>query len=215
MLNNLPYYQAIIIANGNLIDYKGILKLDNTFIIATDGGYDKSKQLNITPNLVIGDKDSIISQDNRDTPYLYIDDQDTTDLEKAVLYCKNHNFNNVLILGAFGGELDHSINNIMTIAKYIERDMQFTIYDQYSRDKMKVGYLLAKGSINFTCTKNSIISILPLPSAKISTIGLKWELKETQLSFDKFTSARNSSIQENIQISCSRGKSVIIVDYQL
>jgi thiamine pyrophosphokinase len=80
----------------------------------------------------------------------------------------------VLILGAFGGELDHSLNNIMVIAKYVEQDMHFTIYDQYFNDKIKVGYLLSKGSVNFTCPKNSIISILPL--TKVSTTGLEWDL---------------------------------------
>ena len=212
MINNLPYYQAIIIANGNLIDCKKILKLDNTFIIVTDGAYDKCRQLEIIPNLTIGDKDSIINRDHKQ--YLYIADQNTTDLEKAILYCKNHNFNNILILGAFGGELDHSLNNIMLVAKYVEQNMKFSIIDQYCSNKLKLGILLKNGSINFTCPKNSYISILPLPLATISTTGLEWELKEAQLSFD-FTSARNSNIQENIQVSCSSGKSIIIIDYSL
>ena len=36
MINSFPDYQAIIIANGTVIDRKDVLKLDNIFIIATD-----------------------------------------------------------------------------------------------------------------------------------------------------------------------------------
>lgn len=212
MIDNLPYYQTIIIANGNLIDCKTILRLDNTFIIATDGAYNKCKHLEIIPNLTIGDRDSVINRDQE--RYLYIPDQETTDLEKAIVYCKNHSFNSILILGAFGEELDHSLNNIMIMAKYLDQDMKFSIIDQYCYNKAKLGILLKNGSIKFTCPKNSYISILPLPLATISTIGLEWELEKMELSF-YFTSARNRNIQENIQVSCSSGKSIIIIDYKL
>ena len=97
MIDNLPYYQAIIIANGGLVDFKTILRLDTTFIIATDGAYDKCKQLGIMPNINIGDMDSVINKNYKQ--YLYIMDQETTDLEKAIIYCKSQSFNNILILG--------------------------------------------------------------------------------------------------------------------
>ncbi len=211
MINNRHDYEAIIIANGHVIENKNILKLKGTFVIATDGGYDKCIALQIIPNLVIGDKDSIISTDYKD--YLYIKDQDSTDLEKAILYCLKNDLNRVLILGAFGGELDHSLNNAMIISRYLGPERQFTIYDQYNSDRIKIGYFLDQTRLDLRLPINSTVSILPLPQAKISTIGFKWELKETELSFG-FTSARNFNLRENIRIKCLSGKALIITDHQ-
>jgi thiamine pyrophosphokinase len=89
MINSLPEYQAIIVANGSVIDRKDILRLNNTFIIATDGSYAKCKRLKIVPNLIIGDMDSITDQNYEGILYQYIDNQDNTDLEKAIIYCKS------------------------------------------------------------------------------------------------------------------------------
>lgn len=215
MIKDRPAYQVIIVANGDMIRSRPILELDDTFIIAIDGGYDKCKQLKIVPNLIIGDMDSI-SEHSHSDKFLHISSQDSTDLEKAILYCKDYSLNDILVLGVCGGEIDHTLNNIMTIAKYIDQEnMKFTIYDQYSSDKIKICYFLGEGSMHINCSKNSNISILPLPLAKISTIGLEWELDEAQLSFDAFVSARNRNIKESVQINCFSGKVVIIIDCDL
>ncbi len=215
MINSFPDYQAIIIANGTVIDRKDVLKLDNIFIIATDGSYKHCKRLKIVPNIIIGDMDSITDQDYDAVDYHYIDNQDNTDLEKAILYCKTHNFNQILVLGVFGGEVDHSLNNVMIMAKYAKQNMQFTILDQYQDDKLKLGIILSRSSIKFNCSKNSLVSILPLPIATVSTVGLEWELNKTLLTFDSFTSARNIAIQTDVEVICSRGQSIVIIDYKL
>ncbi|MFK7973306.1 MAG: thiamine diphosphokinase [Rickettsiaceae bacterium] len=213
MINSLPPYTTIIVANGNLIKCNKILNSRDVFIVATDGGYDKCRQLNITPNIVIGDRDSLVSKNCPN--YLYVADQNTTDLEKAILYCKDRGMHNILMLGICGGELDHALNNIMLITKYLDSNMQFTIYDQYDDNRIKISYLLNQGQLRFTCAKHATISILPLPIAKISTTGLKWELNEELLNLDTHTSVRNSAAIEDIKINCLSGKSIVIVDYAI
>jgi len=215
MINSLPEYQAIIVANGSVIDRKDILRLNNTFIIATDGSYAKCKRLKIVPNLIIGDMDSITDQNYEGILYQYIDNQDNTDLEKAIIYCKSHNFDKILVLGVFGGEVDHSLNNIMLMAKYAKQNMQFTMFDQYQGNKLKIAIVLSESSVKFNCPKNSLVSILPLPIATVSTVGLKWELNDTALGFDSFASARNISIKSIVEVNCFSGKVIVVIDCKL
>ena len=93
--------------------------------------------------------------------------------------------------------------------------MQFLILDQYQSNKLKLGILLSESSVKLNCSKKSLISILPLPIATVSTSGLKWELNNTSLVFDSFVSARNISIQTNVEVICSSGKSIVIIDLEL
>ena len=206
----LDKHKVTIVANGNLPERDIILKFSkNKPMIATDGSYDKLQKLNIKPNFVIGDKDSIVSA----TEYIHIAEQESTDLEKSILFAQNRGLSKIMIFGVFGGELDHAINNLMSISKYMNHNIEFTVIDQYLDNKIKIGIFLKNNCIQFSCIKNTVISILPLPFAIVSSSGLQWELDKQKLNFDCFTSARNRNILEDVSINCIDGKVLVIIDY--
>lgn len=215
MPNKLPPYHAIIIANGTFVDFTPIVPLHTAVIIATDGAHDGCKKFNITPNIVVGDRDSIANPQDTEG-YIYSADEHTTDLEKAILYCQEHALTQILVLGAFGGELDHSLNNLMSLAKHrdLNPNLQFSVLDPYGDTQWKIGIILGQETLRFLCSKNACISILPLPEAEVSTLGLQWELTNAQLMFGGFTSVRNRTIQETVAITCSMGKCIVLVDIE-
>lgn len=215
MLNNIiDDNTAALVANGLLPDSKIIQALVKKmkFVIAIDGAIHKLEDLGIKSNIVIGDKDSIL-HDIVDDSYIHIQDQNTTDLEKGILFCINNNFKQALIIGAFGKELDHALNNMMLLAKYTDQGMKFIAVDQYNKNQIKLLIILTSEAINLTCKENSIISILPLPHALVSSVGLKWNLTNAHLVFDGFTSPRNVNIQQDVYINCHEGKVALIMDY--
>jgi thiamine pyrophosphokinase len=110
--------RIIIFANGdlpNLEKARAILR-DGDFIIAADGGTRHVLALGLTPNVIIGDMDSLpanfeISKFNDDV-ILYPKDKNETDLELAIQHALTLNPEQIIILAALGGRLDQTLGNI-------------------------------------------------------------------------------------------------------
>lgn len=61
------------------------------------------------PALVVGDMDSVRGTFEQ---AMWVQGDDTNDLEKAILACKQHGWDDFLVLGATGKREDHTISNI-------------------------------------------------------------------------------------------------------
>lgn len=98
-----------------------IARSDNDFIIACDGGLEHCKRNNITPDLVIGDFDSLgyIPAD-KNTLVLPVE-KDDTDTAFAVKYAMEKGYNRIVIFGGAGGKrADHTFANIAVLAYVAE-----------------------------------------------------------------------------------------------
>src|ERR1700741_630380 len=103
---------ALIIANGILPSPEKVKTLVHSadLIICADGGANHARLLGITPHIILGDFDSIepsTKQHFKNITQLLIDDQESTDLEKALRYCIEQRTLSVDIVGASGGRIDH------------------------------------------------------------------------------------------------------------
>ena len=81
---NKPY---IILANGQYPSLPAVLNKLHTAgtIICTDGSANKLLENGLTPNVIIGDMDSItVGQNSFKGLYVKISDQDNTDLDKTL-----------------------------------------------------------------------------------------------------------------------------------
>ncbi len=93
------------------------------FICADAAGhpYDHLPRL---PDVVIGDFDSLSGRvlAGRGGPrFLRVDDQYTTDSEKALLYVADGGYEEVVLLGATGWRLDHTLFNVLLLERFGER----------------------------------------------------------------------------------------------
>ena len=217
MVNKIiDLHKTVIILNGILPRKKIIKKfVKNRIIIAADGALSKLLDINIIPHYVIGDMDSCEVKNKESIKYIHIDNQDYTDFDKSILYAKKYNLSPTIILGINGEEIDHTINNLYSLMKYYKISGAIFI-DQYSddkisNDKIKIG-IPCDSKIELKLPLKSIISIIPFPKANISSKGLHWELKYTLLE-NLATSARNFSIDENIELTVHNGKVLLIIDY--
>ncbi len=120
-----------IVLNGEMKDEKSIAYLlsNAQYIIAIDGGLNHLKKLNIKPDLMIGDLDSVQAEN------LYLIEQwhipchkfppekDMTDSELALQYCMKLKFEpkqkpKIGLLAAFGSRIDHVLSNQFLAEKY-------------------------------------------------------------------------------------------------
>ena len=167
-----PY---IILANGQYPSHPAALNMLHTAgtIICTDGSANKILENGLAPNVIIGDMDSsTIDQDAFKGLYVKISDQDNTDLDKALEWCKLNSLSPLTVLGASQLREDHTIGNLILLANYSdELDINF-VTDYFT-------ITCHHGKRSFTSFKQQLVSILPVEDIQsITTEGLEFPLTD-------------------------------------
>ena len=171
--------KIILVLNGRLFNKNKLIKLLEKYssIICADGAANKLIDLNIIPDYILGDLDSL-KKEYKDKYYekiVELKDQNLNDLYKSILWLKKRKVTEVDIIGLDGKRFDHAIGNFSIILDCISF-MKVKIYTKYGifysvENKMKI-----KGC------KNKFISIFDnSKNNKISTKNLKFELHNTSL----------------------------------
>jgi len=198
---------ALVVANGQVCDYETLTNLMEwcPFMVALDGAYDRLRELQITPDVVIGDLDSLKSQEhNLNVEFIKIDNQETTDLEKAFDFLISKGYTDINVVWATGNRLDHTVNNLATLAKYTMTNV--VIYDSYSRC-----FVLPKHFKKFY-DKGTALSLIPIPiSTGITTKNLKYSLDNETLDFGGRSGTSNEVLNSSVvEISYESGILVLI-----
>lgn len=201
MLNEKKY-RSILCLNGDL---PGKNFFDKKLpIIAADGAFLKLRAMNIRPQMVIGDFDSVDQALLKDFPHQYNPDQSSSDFQKCLVYMQTENLLPAIIVGINGGFIDHVLHNINI----------FTETESIFFAPPIVGFTIM--SPRKQCIKTSIgskISLMGLPSAKIETQGLKWELDNVDLHFPGKNSCFNRANQASVVITVHSG-CLLVLQYE-
>ncbi len=206
--------KCIIIANGKppkkkTVDY--FVKKGFSTIICADGGANAAKKLNIIPDFIIGDFDSILPQVVKyykgRSIFINYKRQNDTDVEKCLKFAIKKKYDEVVLLGVTGDRLDHTICNLGIVIKF------------YNRIKI---ILAAENSIlipaNMPISLRSIvgetISIYAFnDKTEITSYGLKYKLINSVLPFGKKESTSNVAITEKVKLDVRNGIIFIIRDF--
>jgi thiamine pyrophosphokinase len=206
----------VLIVLNNVLTDVGLLDLlwgINGCKIFADGGsnrmFDLDKEKYI-PDYIIGDLDSI-----SDTAYKHylskkveikkIPDQDNTDLGKCLDFIQSKyggNFDNIFILGAFGGRFDHVMGNLNFSFKYQEYEKLILLGDG------NYGIILREGENeilpNFDIETKQC-SIVPMfGKAVLTTEGLKWNMNNAPSEFGGLVSTSNIIAEEKVLIHSTK-----------
>ena len=114
--------KAVILADGSFPDHEiplGYLR-NSEHTICCDRSAENLVRADLMPEAIVGDLDSLDTGiAERFADRLYKDsEQDTNDLTKAVKWCINKRYKEIVILGATGNREDHTICNISLLAEY-------------------------------------------------------------------------------------------------
>lgn len=129
--------RAIIIANGQVhdSDFCQSQVTPTDLVICADGGADNALALGLSPDVVIGDLDSIdeslrLQLEKKHCQFItHPARKDETDLELAMKYAAEQGAHEMLILGALGHRLDHTLANVLLLALPALRSVQAKILD--------------------------------------------------------------------------------------
>ncbi len=103
--------------------------LEDSFVIAADGGLLNLEKYSITPDLILGDFDSLGFEPEGENVIKHPVRKDDTDMMLAVKKAIELGYNEIVIFGGCGGRLDHTLANVNTMVYAMEKDVKISILD--------------------------------------------------------------------------------------
>lgn len=173
--------RTLIINGGNInYDFASVYIKNTNFdkVIAVDGGLIFADKMNIIPDYIIGDFDtvqsSLLDKYNMQSKIIkYNPIKDNTDSEIAINYACDINSTEIVIIGATGKRMDHALANIEILVTPLKKGIEAYIVDEYNKiyliDNLK------------TISKNEqygkYVSLIPLTKVEGLTLkGFKYPL---------------------------------------
>ena len=170
---------VLIIAHGELpsVELLRTLAADSDVVIATDGAANVLIPLEILPNIVLGDFDSLdpeVRLQNPDIQFVAAQIQEASDLDKAIAHALEMGPVRIRIAGSSGGRMDHTLANASLLLKY--RGVDIALVDDRGVTRAVDGEANFRGAIGDT------LSLIPFAPVRIGwTEGLKWPLQGEEL----------------------------------
>ncbi len=167
--------RALVIANGEPPKKQRFQSLarEANIVICADGGANVALKSGIVPDAIVGDLDSIHAEalvKFHKVPTHEDRDDETTDLEKAILWAIKAKFDHITVIGATGKRMDHSVGNLGVLAKYYP-DAIIRFVD----DLGEISYI--GHELTFEAKKGDVVSLIPLSRCEgIVTQGLRYAL---------------------------------------
>jgi thiamine pyrophosphokinase len=191
------------------------------FVVAADGGWDKAVSLGITPDLLVGDGDSLAERRFTELAAAGVPveraavDKDESDAELAILAALRRGATHITVVGALGGpRLDHALANVGLLALPDPRLAEMELLDQATRVRL----LRAPGTSGEAATCRlvgpigELVSLLPqgIPAIGITTNGLLYPLNDETLSPGPARGLSNVSTAVEAQVTLRSGCLLVI-----
>ncbi len=180
---------------------------ENAYIIAADSGYSVLKRMGITPDILLGDFDSLNDEINDDCIIITSPtEKDDTDTMLAVKTALDKGCTDITLASSIGGRLDHTYANIQTLA-YISR---------FGASGCMIGendivYLLNEGEHFINKIENMYFSIFAYSeNATITTTGTKYNLYNYCLSNKFPLGVSNEIIENECKLTIKDGQVLVI-----
>ncbi len=112
-----------------------IKEYKNSFIIGVDSGASHLRRINVIPDLIIGDLDSIKEEDREyfeeNTKIIRLNPiKDDTDTKSAIQYAIKNNASEIILLCGVGSRMDHSYGNILLLRKILKSNIPARIINE-------------------------------------------------------------------------------------
>lgn len=211
---------CIIIGAGDLTVGSFPYNPETDLVIAADGGLMYCGILEIEPDLIIGDFDSLEGEYREALKNLQADcpdkvvtlpaEKDDTDMLAAVKYGLTLGYRNFRLYGANGGRLEHTIANIQVLNYLKEQDAVGYIMDGQSM------ILLAQNeTIRFRDSMEGYVNVFSMNEKAhgVTIRGLKYELDHVTLNNTVPLGISNEFIGVPSEVTVEDGTLLIIINW--
>tara|TARA_Y100001936_G_scaffold131806_1_gene128858 strand:- start:531 stop:1148 length:618 start_codon:yes stop_codon:yes gene_type:complete len=187
-----------VVLNGQMPKEKILINQIQSadYIIAVDGSGNTLIDLNIIPDVIIGDFDSINSINDKNIEFVKTEDQSKTDFRKTLEWCIKRNILEISIYGISGKSDDHFLGNYYTLNDFGTM-IKWTAYTDFSFIRS------CKGTKEFESFSGQKVSLFCMNGESIiNSKNLEYPLKSYHLKpSDK--AVRNISVSTKFTIASS------------
>lgn len=203
---------ALIVGNGQRPSAAlfAELMLNRPLLLCADGGANAVVELGATPDVVVGDLDSIEgSLKARLAPQsvVRVDADNTgTDLQKVLHYARQIGVEAATLTGVTGGRSDHLLWNL-SLLEVFAGDMALRIVDDYCEIR------LVRDKLRFCAELGQKISLCPLAGAArgIETRGLKFALCGEDLEMGVRDGISNEVVDNPVEVRVRAGGLLLFI----
>lgn len=205
--------KTVIISSGEIYDYSFCIDIVRSAdrVICADGGTRHAINMQLIPDVIIGDMDSSASQyieyfGKKGVEVIqYLPEKDKTDTHICIEFALAFS-TEIILLGATGSRIDHMIANISLLKLGIERNIPISMIDN------KNNIRLIKDSIRLTGRKGDIFSLIPFTEKVegICTKGAHYELLDAVMELGDPYGVSNYFEGEAVDISITKGYMLVI-----
>ncbi len=219
---------CIIFCGGEVTDYEQIKRWpifgstsgkqieDADFFISADSGARHCRMLGIVPDIMAGDFDSVSRNDYEalidagSKVLQYPAEKDMTDSEIAVEMAIDKGFDRVLLIGATGTRLDHSLSNISLLKKLTDAGIDGVIINESNYVR------LIKDEIRLERVDDAYVTLLPFGgnAMGVTTQGLYYPLDDATLEVGSSWGVSNRFTEDTACIKLKQGYLLVIVSIE-
>lgn len=182
---------------------------EDAFVISADGGYEYLKNIGIIPDVAVGDFDSLGYKPNDTETIVFPSEKDYPDMMLAAQEAVSRGFDNIVIYGALGGRLDHTMGNLQLLAFFSQRKITVQLLD----DSVAVTSV-TDSSINLGKREKGVVSVFAFGGTAygVTIKGLKYTLVNANMDPAVPLGVSNEFIGEDASISVEKGNLIIIYE---
>ncbi len=175
-------------------------------IIAADKGYLNTEKFGITPDLIVGDFDSLGYEPDFPNKIVLPVKKDLTDTAVAINYALDNGYRDIVVYGAAEGKTDHTFANITLCAQVSKKAARIVFFGENTHFTA-----VTNGSVCFK-NGNGRVSVFAIGGSAdgVTLDGFEYELKYATL--DSFTplGVSNSFKGESCVVTVENGTLVIM-----
>jgi thiamine pyrophosphokinase len=209
-MSGMRFPETAVLANGKFPDHPYPLNylLNARRVICCDGAADSLIDFGLEPFAIVGDCDSVHKKiAERFSDRVFRDaDQETNDLTKAVKWCTEIGYRDIVILGATGKREDHTLGNISLLADYARLLNVKMVTDAGT-------FVPLLESSEMESVKGQQISIFSIdPETEITSTGLKYKLDKKKLS-NWWNATLNEAEGNSFKLEFTGGRIIVFLKF--
>jgi len=193
---------------------------EDDYIIAVDGGLMYCEALEVEPDLILGDFDSltdsyveVVAELEKNYPQKVVrlnSIKDDTDTLAALKIGIEKGFDTFYLYGCGGGRLEHTLANIQSLIFLKDNNCK-----GYIMEGSGMTFVLRNEAVNFKETMEGYVSLFAMdPIIKgVTEKGLKYTLDNAEVSYGFPVGVSNEFTGQAAEISVAEGTALVVVNW--
>ena len=180
---------------------------EEDLVIAADAGLTLCRNFGITPDVILGDFDSLGQIPCTENVIRYPVEKDDTDMAIAVNFGRERGFSRFVLYGGSGGRMDHTMANWQLLSGLASRGMQgFLCGDGFCAT------VLCQGTLVFPEKCDGILSCFAFdgPCEGVTIQGLQYPLTDAKLMPDRPLGVSNHFVGKAASVTVHAGRMLVM-----